>query len=295
MPCRGRSRPNPRGALGRLAFADNYLRLLTRLRREVQQATHPDAIYQSVSQTGLALRDNVPRVYVIAAAAGGASGFLVDLGYTVRRLLHQLRHSDSPVTALIFAGAPQDPATPKTELANIHATLTEINHFSDPSIPFSAQYSAEGQRLQDHGPPFDGVYLMPLANRTPEAVQASIAHLGSYLFHEITTPLGLRLDQLRRMDQGQPPPTPFRSMGTYAVWFPRGSCCAWPPARHVCICWKIGWPAARSVPRATRNMARATSTCGPRPSSRAFRKRWKRRAPGPGGPGAASGSPVGTG
>src|SRR5262249_34932472 len=49
-------------ALGRLAFCDNYLRLLTRLRREVQQSVNPDAIYQSVSQTGLALRDNVPRV-----------------------------------------------------------------------------------------------------------------------------------------------------------------------------------------------------------------------------------------
>jgi serine/threonine protein kinase len=93
-------------ALGRLAFADNYLRLLTRLRREIQQVTHPDAIYQSVSQTGLALRDNVPRVYVLAAAAGGASGFLVDLGYSVRRLLHQLRYPDSPVSALVFCGSP---------------------------------------------------------------------------------------------------------------------------------------------------------------------------------------------
>src|SRR5262249_16792160 len=70
-------------ALGRLAFSDNYLRLLTRLRREIQQSTHPDAIYQSVSQTGLALRDNVPRVYVIAATSGGSSGFLVDLGYAL--------------------------------------------------------------------------------------------------------------------------------------------------------------------------------------------------------------------
>ena len=67
-------------ALGRLAFADNYLRVLARLSREIQQATHPDAIYQSVSQTGLALRDNVPRVYVIASAGGGGSGFLADLG-----------------------------------------------------------------------------------------------------------------------------------------------------------------------------------------------------------------------
>ena len=76
-------------ALGRLAFADNHLRLLTRLKNEVQRAAHPDALFQSVSQTGLALRDSVPRVYVIAAAGGGGSGLLVDLGYAVRRLLQQ--------------------------------------------------------------------------------------------------------------------------------------------------------------------------------------------------------------
>src|SRR5262249_30352583 len=48
-----------------------------------------------------------------------------------------------------------------------------------------------------------------------------VAHLGSYLFHELTTPLGLRLDHIRHDD----PPlgsTSFRSFGTYTIWFPRG-------------------------------------------------------------------------
>src|SRR5262249_52623101 len=209
-------------ALGRLAFSDNYLRLLTRLRREIQQSTHPDAIYQSVSQTGLALRDNVPRVYVIAAASGGSSGFLVDLGYALRRLLHQLRYADSPVTALLFCGAPDDPATPRSELGNLYATLTEINHFSDPAIPFSAQYGTDGPVLRDQGPPYEAVYLVPLAHRSPEAMREGVAHLGSYLFHELTTPLGLRLDQARKPEGVPGATTPFRSLGTYSVWFPRG-------------------------------------------------------------------------
>src|SRR5262249_1225343 len=54
-------RPQGSRALGRLAFTDHYTRLVSRLRREVQQACHPDAIYQTVCQTGLALRDNTPR------------------------------------------------------------------------------------------------------------------------------------------------------------------------------------------------------------------------------------------
>jgi eukaryotic-like serine/threonine-protein kinase len=208
-------------ALGRLAFVDNHLRLLARLRREVQQATHPDTLYQSVSHTGLALRDSVPRVYVVAAAGGGGSGFVVDMGYALRRLLQQLRHTEAEVTLFLFSGAPSDPATPRGEQANVYATLTELNHFADPSIPFAAQYGADGPRIVDQGAAYTCTYLLQLPSRSPEALRDTVAHLGSYLFHELTTPLGLRLDRER---QATPPgsATPFRSFGTYAVWFPRG-------------------------------------------------------------------------
>jgi serine/threonine protein kinase len=208
-------------ALGRLAFVDNYLRLLARVRREVQQATHPDSLYQSVSQSGLALRDSLPRIYVLAAAGGGGSGLLVDLGYGLRRLLQQLRYPEAEVNLLLFCGAPTDPATPRSEQANVYATLTELNHFADPTIPFSAQYGADGPRLVDHGQPFSATYLLQLSHRSPAALRDAVAHLGSYLFHELTTPLGLRLDRCRHrtVPAGA---TIFRSFGTYAVWFPRG-------------------------------------------------------------------------
>ncbi len=96
-------------ALGRLAFTDNYLRLIARLRREIQAACHPDSIYHTVSQTGLALRDNVPRIYVIACANGGGSGYFVDLGYSLRRLLSQLHQPEGLLTSFLFCGAPTIP------------------------------------------------------------------------------------------------------------------------------------------------------------------------------------------
>ncbi len=166
---------------------------------------------------------------MIAAAGGGTSGMLPDLGFALRRLLTHLRYPEARVNALLFGGALQDPATPKSELANVYATLTELNHFSDPAVTFAAQYGTEGQRLVDPGMPFHSVYLLPLPHRSPEAVDETVAHLGSYLFHELTTPVGLRLDQLRQADQfGESGPAagalsvPMRSFGTYAVWFPRG-------------------------------------------------------------------------
>jgi hypothetical protein len=216
-------------ALGRLAFADNQQRLLARLRREIQEVSHPDTLYKSVENTGLALINTTPRIYILGAAGGGSSGMLPDLGYAVRRLLATLRHPEAKVVAFLMCGAAQDPATPKHELANVYATLTELNHFSDPSIPFAAEYGSEGQRIVDQGTPFHSVYLLPLAHRSPDAMDETVAHLGSYLFHELTTPLGLRLEQMRHEDEpGESGPAmhqmavPLRTFGTYAVWFPRG-------------------------------------------------------------------------
>ncbi len=213
--------PQGSRALGRLAFSDNYLRLLARLRKEVQRATHPDSLYQTVDRTGLALRDNVPRLYVIAGAGGGSSGFLVDLGQALRRLLMQLRHNEAPVTAFLLSGAPDDPATPPAELANIYATLTELNHFADPAIRFTSQYGVDGPAIAESGATFDALYLLTQANRSPEARRDTVAHLGSYLFHELTTPLGPRLDRGRQARLSAEA-SPFRSLGTYGVWFPRG-------------------------------------------------------------------------
>ena len=70
------------------------------------------------------------------------------------------------------------------------------------SYGVGSQYSAEGQRLVDQGKPFTSIYLTHLNHRSPEALSDSVAHLGSYLFHELTTPLGMRLDHLRHEEVG---------------------------------------------------------------------------------------------
>jgi serine/threonine protein kinase len=231
-------------ALGRLAFTDSYLRLLARLKREVQQACNPDTIYQSVASTGLALRDNVPRVYVVGGATGGASGYVPDLGYTLRRLLNQMHHLDSPVVSLLFCGAPEDPATPPADQANLYATLTELNHFTDPAIPFSAQYGTDGPRLVDEGRAYDQVYLLTQRHRTAESRRDALGQMVGYLFHEITTPLGLRLDQTRTRHD---PTAPFRSLGTFAVWFPRGLLLR-SAARDACQRLMEEWQAGAGAP-----------------------------------------------
>jgi len=209
-------------ALGRLAFCDNYLRFVTRLRRELQIATHPESMSDSADQTGLPPRDNVPQVYVFASAAGGSGGMLIDLGYAVRRVLGRMTTADAPITAFVYAASPADPNTGDHELANLYAGLTELNHYADPDVTFSAQYGGpEGPKVEAKGLPFTATYLLPMPERSATAFRDCVSHLAGYVAHDLTTPLGPVLENLR----GTPAAfdrTPFRTFGTYGVWFPRG-------------------------------------------------------------------------
>ncbi len=275
-------------ALGRLAFADNHLRFMTRLRREVQQATHPDTLYQSVSQTGLALRENLPRVYLVAAAGGGSSGLLAYLGFELRRLLKQLHFPKTEVLAFLLCGALGDPATPKGELANVYATLTELNHFYDPGIQFTAQYGPDAPRVVEQGQPYNSIYLLPLRHRTPELLRDAVAHVGSYIFHDVTTPLGQRLDHGRHARRAEGI-TPFRSFGTYAVWFPRGLLLRL-AARQTCSKLLEEWQATGDpVNPASVESACARAVENPEIRMEAIAARIEETAkvPGEGGPGAA--------
>jgi hypothetical protein len=209
-------------ALGRLAFCDNYLRFVTRLRRELQIATHPESVTQSVDQTGLMPRDNAPQVLIFASGTGGAGGMLVDLGYAVRRVLSRMNASTAPVTAFVYAAAPTDPGTSDHELANLYATLTELNHYADPDVSFVAHYGGqEGPKVEGSGLPFTATYLLPMGERSSQSFRDCVSHLAGYVSHDLTTPLGPALEAIRSTptEFGR---SPFRGFGTYGVWFPRG-------------------------------------------------------------------------
>ncbi|HEY1381071.1 MAG TPA: tubulin-like doman-containing protein [Gemmataceae bacterium] len=208
-------------ALGRLAFCDNFLRVQARLRRELTTATQTEALLATAEHTRLPAADNCPRVYVLASGTDGVSGLLTDLGYAVRRQLDQLDFPHAPTTAVVYCGAPLDPATPVIEQSNLYGTLTELNHYHDDGVPFQAQYDPNGPQFADHGPPFGGVYLTLRRDRTPEAQRECVARVATYLTHDLVTPLGADLDRRR---EAEPPPqaVPFRAFGTATVWYPRG-------------------------------------------------------------------------
>jgi hypothetical protein len=221
---------HPQGsrALGRLAFTENYLRFITRCRRELEIASHPESLARSADHSGLAVRDTRPRVFVLAGAGGATSGALPDVGYAIRRLLGQLK-LPADVTAFLYLGAPTDPTTPPEEGANIYATLTELNHYADDSITFRSQYGGpDGPQLESPAQPFSTVYLLQRGGRGPAAAAESAERVAAYLCLDLTTPLGADLDKSRATQTGL-----FRAFGTGGVWFPRGLLLR-SASRHIC-------------------------------------------------------------
>ncbi len=147
---------------------------------------------------------------------------LVDLGYAVRRVLKRVTAVNAPVTAFVYASAPNDPNTSDPELANLYAAITELNHYADPEVPFVAHYGGpEGPKVEGRGLPFTSTYLMPMPERSPSAFRDGLSHLAGYVSHDLTTPLGSALEQLRSRPVGFDN-SPFRSFGTCGLWFPRG-------------------------------------------------------------------------
>src|SRR5262249_28960136 len=152
----------------------------------------------------------------------GSGGMLIDLGYAVRRVLARMTVAETPVTAFVYASAPTDTSTTDHELANLYAGLTELNHYADPDVTFTAQYGGPaGPQGEGRGLPFSATYLLPMPERTAAAFRDVISHLAGYVAHDLTTPLGPALEQIRQRPAsfGR---SPFRSFGTYGVWFPRG-------------------------------------------------------------------------
>jgi hypothetical protein len=248
-------------ALGRLAFCDNYLRFVTRLRRELQIATHPESLAQSSDQTGLIVREQTPQVYVFASGSGGSGGMLVDLGYAVRRVLARMTTAETPVTAFVYAAAPTDPNTGDSELANLYAAITELNHFADPDVSFVAHYGGpEGPRVEGKGLPFTSTYLLPMSERSPAAFRDCVSHLAGYVAHDMTTPLGVALEQIRSQPVGFDR-SPFRTFGTYGVWFPRGLLLR-AAAQKICLSllkeWKVD--AAPTEPDGVKTVVSAAIT-----------------------------------
>ncbi|HXG12689.1 MAG TPA: tubulin-like doman-containing protein [Gemmataceae bacterium] len=214
-------------AMGRLAFVTNYPTLAARLRAELEACLDPEALTEAGRQTGLTLRTNRPRVYVVSNLAGGTgSGMFLDLAYTVRRLLRQMGCAKAEVVGLCLLPAVERGAAPSPGVLNTFAALTELGHFAAPETTFAADYLDDPETLVDRAPPFHRCLLLPSPPPGKEekgktGTRGSLTPLaalaGDFLARDLVTPLGRIADEGRTRLVPAPAGMTCQTFG--AFWF----------------------------------------------------------------------------
>jgi serine/threonine protein kinase len=182
-------------ALGRLAFADHFRALAQKLESDLSAVIRPDALAGAEQHTGLGLRSDRPRVYVVAHLAGGTGGGMaLDVAYLARHLLRRLGDPNPDVAGwLLVPPAGADAHT----TANAFAALTELHHYSQPYTGYRARCDDPDGALSTRDAPFGRLVVLPLAagDGAPPVDGPGLAADG--LLRELLTPLGRALDARR--------------------------------------------------------------------------------------------------
>jgi hypothetical protein len=214
-------------ALGRLALIDNYRLVSARLQDDLKACLSPESMKAAAAQTGLTLRTNRPRVYIVAGTGGGTgSGMFLDAAYVVRNHLRRMGFDDADLIGMLLLPPIDRTNDDKTALVNTYAVLTELHHFSSTGATFSARYDDKESNLAETHSPFRCCYVLALPPRTdPEGGDRAVAAAGEFIFRELATPLGREADAHRTSvtTSTQPLRDRFecRSFGLSRFWWPR--------------------------------------------------------------------------
>jgi hypothetical protein len=228
--------------LGRLALVDHASSFLTALQQALLQVASPEARSAAVGFIGRGLRNETPRIFVVASLGGGTGGgMLVDVAYAVRQVLGELGVASSDVCAVLVHAFGSQPAEKTRARVNAHATLRELQHWSrrDTAFPGSPE-----QGLKAFGPdqaPFNDCYLLFQPEATgPEGLEILIEQLAEYLLFDATRGGG-HLDRLRLRSSAAPGTITVRSCGLSSLRFPREQLIDWTSqvlCRHLVECWR---------------------------------------------------------
>lgn len=218
--------PATRGmrCLGRLALCDHYLGIAQRIRQNLESFLSDDALLEADRQTNLGIRGNRPRVYVASSIAGGTgSGMLIDLAYVIRNEMRLLGFAKPQLTGILLTPPVDKSTPPNLAIANAHATLVELNHFSKAANRYEARFDLRQPTLADPDRPFERCVLISLPRNSSFAPTSAADRAAGLISQESLTPMGRCMDAARdRFQKIKPPKSlPLQSFGCYRISFPR--------------------------------------------------------------------------
>lgn len=220
--------PGPAGgvrAFGRLALFDNYRVIAQRLRQEIETFLTDDPLATADKSTGLGLRTNRPRAYLIAGLAGGTgSGMFLDLAYLLRHELRSVGYLRPEVVGMFFVPPADKTASRNASLGNTFAALTELHHYQARRTKYQTTFDKSEAPILDGDPPFARAAVLQLPKAVNPVGQGKVAALAARaLFDELLTPAGRVIDEVRDVYRNAfPTQTPTaQTFGLFRLSWPR--------------------------------------------------------------------------
>ncbi len=201
--------------LGRLALVDNAAEVLAAL-REALGGVSCAAALAAARAAGATVRDETPRVFLVASITGGTGGgMVVSLAYAVRQVLAELGLSGGPCALLLHATGPKEE---DRELARVNtsATLRELDLLGRSVAAYPGDTDAGLSPFRPGVAPFDDAYLVPLGDRLERvAAESATEAVADYLCLDADPAGGACLDKLRLRWRASP--TLLRTFGVARV------------------------------------------------------------------------------
>jgi hypothetical protein len=232
-------------ARGRLAYFWNYDQIARRIEEEAAEITK-DSSKAAAIRHGLQVSEGVT-VYIVGSLLGGTgSGMFLDLAYSVKHLLAQQRMLE---TVGIFSIPPNSAAVAVDNRPNAFASLLELNHYTDASTAFTAQYKPDQPGIENADPPFRYTYLVDTSSPRAklDSVDKLVEMIGHSIFLDLTSEFQRQkksnrdnFDQFLTNPDDLGCPQNFLSMGLAALHFPKDKvvhACASRLAKQIVTRW----------------------------------------------------------
>ena len=232
-------------ARGRLAFFWNYEQIAKRLQEELVEITK-DSSKAIAIKNGMQVSEGIT-VYIVGSLLGGTgSGIFLDLAYSVKDLFKSQRMLE---TVGIFSIPPNTQAVAVDNRPNAYASLLELNHYTDVSTTFTAQYKPDQPGIESADPPFRYTYLVDTSSPSANlgSVDRLVEMVGHSVFLDLTSEFQRQkksnrdnFDQFLTNPDDLGCPQNYLGMGLAAIHFPKDKvlhACASRLARQILTRW----------------------------------------------------------
>ena len=185
-------------AFGRLALCDNYRVIAQRVRQEVETFLTDTPLEETAAQSGLGIRSNRPRVYILTNLAGGTgSGMLLDLAYIIRNELRSVGYRNPDIVGMLMVPPVNPSALQSDALANSYAALSEICHFTTQEN-YEVKFDNGEPPIKDSDGPLGRATLIQLPVSAKPKYQSQVyGQVAWELYMEMLTPTGRSMDYIR--------------------------------------------------------------------------------------------------